>query len=182
LDMFSQTEQLKWCHNYKMYTQKERFWISLCSTTQLGIFSYSLIISRNSQFTMYDISTQSTTIDERQRVKQFQMITDSIIASEYIPQHLTYCQKHLAANLFEFTTQPQSFASNCTLMSPVWIYPFKSIGWFLSFGSSQHFSPASLPLSFWPLRCRSMGLYMVQHICHGPEVANLTCSLGLALL
>lgn len=44
------------------------------------------------------------------------------------------------------------------------------------------FSPASLPLSFWTLHCRSVGLLMVWSICHGLEVANLTCSLGLALL
>lgn len=169
--MFYQTERLKWCRNYETDVHTKRafltvcvsayvsfvhmsenegenslvlLWISLCSATQLGIFSYSLIISRNTQFTMCDISTQCTTIDESQRVKQFQMITDYIITSEYIPQHLTNCQKQLAVNLFEFTTQPQSFASNCTLMSPVWIYPFKSTGWFL-------LSLALLDISLQPL-------------------------------
>lgn len=134
---------------------------------------------------MCDISTQCTTIDESQRVKQFQMITDYIITSEYIPQHLTNCQKQLAVNLFEFTTQPQSFASNCTLMSELACLnlSLQIHRLILSLlGSSRHFSPASFPLSFWPLRCRSVGLYMVQSICHGLEVANLTCSLGLALL
>lgn len=50
---------------------------------------------------MCDISTQCITIDERRPLQQLQMVTDNIITSEYIPQHLLYCQTHLAANHFE---------------------------------------------------------------------------------
>lgn len=74
-----------------------------CTVWHLFI-QLDLIVSENSQFTfltMCDISTQCMTIDESQPVQQLQTITDNIITSEYIPQHLLYCQTHLAANHFE---------------------------------------------------------------------------------
>lgn len=85
------------CEFVHMYEKEEENRLVLnpplfCHTAWHLFIQLDLIISGNSQLTMCDISTQCMTIDESRHVKQLQMITDNIIASEYIPQHLIYSQ------------------------------------------------------------------------------------------
>ncbi len=206
-DVF-ETRLFKRCHNSEtnVHHTKEHFWPyvwvwayvwekgreSSSFDLNLPLFCYTawhifiqldLIISGNSQFTMYDISTQYTTIDESRHVKQLQMITDYIIASEYIPKHLIYWQNTSSSEPL-WTHRPA--AELCSKLHPYVTCLTLSLQihqLILSFSPVfSTFSPACLNLVFLPLRCWAVGLLMVRSICHGLEVANLTCSLGLALL
>ncbi len=154
-----------------------------CYTAWHIFIQLDLIISGNSQFTMHDISTQYTTIDESRHVKQLQTITDNIIASEYIPKHLIYWQNTSSSEPL-WTHRPA--AELCSKLHPYVTCLTLSLQihqLILSFSPVfSTFSPACLNLVFLPLRCWAVGLLMVWSICHGLEVANLTCSLGLALL
>lgn len=176
------------CEFVHMYEKEEENRLVLnpplfCHTAWHLFIQLDLIISGNSQLTMCEISTQCMTIDESWHVKQLQMITDNIIASEYVPQHLIYSQNTSSSEPLWIHRPAAELCSKLHPYVTCLTLSLQNHRLILSFlSSSLHSLQPVWTSSFWPLRCRAVGLLMVWSICHGLEVANLTCSLGLALL